>query len=235
MLIVLVMDNKAMHVQASPFVHTQPKENGLYSLEALFMKVDAANPDTVLILPDDTKITIGDEITDDLRELSRPFSAFERATREQAQADALGLLLRTSIAEGTVTDEELFRIAPAFTDREWRPGLSVAVGDIYTHEGYVWRCMAAHSTQSDWRPNLVPALWRKIEPPAEQDAPRIWQSLTDYAQGDVVYYPDAESPAYRCIQAHMSQDGWEPPNVPALWVLESSTDMVLRAVPESKP
>lgn len=22
---------------------------------------------------------------------------------------------------------------------------------------------------------------------------------------------------YRCVQAHVSQEGWEPPNVPALW------------------
>lgn len=26
---------------------------------------------------------------------------------------------------------------------------------------------------------------------------------------------------YRCVQAHVSQIGWEPPNVPALWVRTS--------------
>ncbi|MDL2319162.1 hypothetical protein LJC74_08855 [Eubacteriales bacterium OttesenSCG-928-A19] len=224
MIVVLLADDKAMHVQASPFVYTQPKENGLYSLEALFLNIDAANEDTVLILPDGTEIAEGDEITDDLRALSKPFSDFERATKEQAQADVLGLLLRNSVAEGGVTDDELLRIAPAFTDREWRPGLAVEVGDIYAHEGYIWRCVAAHTTQSDWRPNLVPALWRKIER-TEPDTPRIWQSQTDYVVDDVVYYPDADSPAYRCIQGHTSQDGWEPPNVPALWALEASMDM----------
>jgi streptogrisin C len=32
--------------------------------------------------------------------------------------------------------------------------------------------------------------------------------------GDEVVY---QSVRYRVIQAHQSQPGWEPPNVPALW------------------
>lgn len=230
MIVVLLADEKAMHVQASPFVYTQSKENGLFSLEALFLNIDAANEDTVLILPDDVEIAEGDEITDRLRELSRPFSDFKRATKEQAQADALGLLLRTSVADGNISDDELFRIAPAFADREWRPGLVVEVGDIYAHEGYIWRCVAAHTTQSDWRPNLVPDLWRKVEP-NKPDTPRIWQSQTDYVADDVVHYPDAQSPSYRCITGHTSQDGWEPPNVPALWEPHGSMDMRAEAKP----
>lgn len=215
MIVVLVLDNKAAHVQASPFVYTQPRENGLYSLEALFLKLEAANPDTVLILPDGVEIAESDEITDDHRALSRPFSMFERATKEQASADALGLLLRASVAGGTVSDDELLRIAPALEEREWRPDLNVEVGDVYGHEGYIWRCVAAHTTQTDWRPHLVAALWRRIEKTVE--GPRVWQPLTDYEADAVVHYPDEYGQEYRCVQAHMSQDGWEPPNVPALW------------------
>ena len=150
MIVVLVLDNKAAHVQASPFVYTQPRENGLYSLEALYLKMEAAAPDTVLILPDGVEISEGDEITDDLRGMARPFSLFERATKEQASADALGLLLRVSVAEGTVTDDDLLRIAPALTEREWRPALNVEVGDVYAYEGFIWRCVAAASNRFGW-------------------------------------------------------------------------------------
>lgn len=42
-----------------------------------------------------------------------------------------------------------------------------------------------------------------------------WQVGTEYAIGKRVRY---EGKLYRCVQAHTSQEGWEPPNVPALWV-----------------
>lgn len=41
-----------------------------------------------------------------------------------------------------------------------------------------------------------------------------WQPNTAYAVGALVMYNNVE---YKCIQAHTSQVGWEPPNVPALW------------------
>lgn len=209
----MILDNKAAHIQASPFVYTQEKENGLYSLEAHLLTLEAVDPATVVILPDEVEIVEGDEITEELLLMALPFSSFERATREQAAADALGLLLRTSVAEGAVSDEELLRIAPALTDREWRPELNVIEGDVYCCDGLLYRCVQAHTTQADWRPNLLLALWRRVQPKA---AVMLWQENTDYATGDVVGYPD-EMVLYTCVQGHTSQVGWEPPNIPALW------------------
>ncbi|GGP63193.1 lytic polysaccharide monooxygenase [Saccharothrix coeruleofusca] len=41
-----------------------------------------------------------------------------------------------------------------------------------------------------------------------------WAANTAYAVGSQVTYGGA---SYRCIQAHTSLTGWEPPNTPALW------------------
>ncbi|MFE1011316.1 carbohydrate-binding protein [Streptomyces sp. NPDC058794] len=41
-----------------------------------------------------------------------------------------------------------------------------------------------------------------------------WAAGRSYAAGDRVAYGGG---AYRCLQAHTSMTGWEPPNVPALW------------------
>jgi hypothetical protein len=41
-----------------------------------------------------------------------------------------------------------------------------------------------------------------------------WEPGVDYAVDDQASY---EGTVYVCIQAHTSQDGWEPPNVPSLW------------------
>ena len=41
-----------------------------------------------------------------------------------------------------------------------------------------------------------------------------WAPGVSYTVGYRAQYSDK---LYRCVQAHMSQSGWEPPNVPALW------------------
>ena len=45
-----------------------------------------------------------------------------------------------------------------------------------------------------------------------------WQAGHGYKTGDKVSYLGHD---YKCIQAHTSLVGWEPPNVPALWQLLS--------------
>lgn len=49
--------------------------------------------------------------------------------------------------------------------------------------------------------------------PPEEGTPE-WQTGVSYSIGDRVTYQGTE---YECIQAHTSQAGWQPPNVPALW------------------
>ncbi len=49
--------------------------------------------------------------------------------------------------------------------------------------------------------------------PAKADR-GAWAPNVSYAVGDTVTYNGV---VYRCIQAHTSLTGWEPPNVPALW------------------
>src|SRR5437660_9965963 len=46
-----------------------------------------------------------------------------------------------------------------------------------------------------------------------QTAP-AWQPNTAYSIGQLVTF---NGQTFKCIQAHTSQVGWEPPNVPALW------------------
>ena len=42
----------------------------------------------------------------------------------------------------------------------------------------------------------------------------LWRIGIDYEADQRIRYEDK---LYRCVQAHASQDGWEPPAVPALW------------------
>lgn len=49
----------------------------------------------------------------------------------------------------------------------------------------------------------------------------VWEADTAYSVGDRRQYDEL---LYRCVQAHTSQDGWEPPKVPALWVRTSTEE-----------
>jgi hypothetical protein len=44
-----------------------------------------------------------------------------------------------------------------------------------------------------------------------------WAPNVSYAVGALATY---NGTTYRCIQAHTSQTGWEPPNTPALWAVQ---------------
>lgn len=41
-----------------------------------------------------------------------------------------------------------------------------------------------------------------------------WKTDMEYVKDERDRY---DGILYRCVQAHTSQEGWEPPNVPALW------------------
>src|SRR6516162_3973103 len=67
---------------------------------------------------------------------------------------------------------------------------------------------------------------------AYSQAVPAWQPNTSYAVGALVTFNGQE---FKCIQAHTSQVGWEPPNVPALWQLVAgSADFSLSVASSSQ-
>jgi hypothetical protein len=59
-----------------------------------------------------------------------------------------------------------------------------------------------------------------LSPSATAQTVPNWAPNTAYAVGAHVIFQGLE---YKCLQAHTSQVGWEPPNVPALWQRVSGT------------
>ncbi len=51
-----------------------------------------------------------------------------------------------------------------------------------------------------------------------------WAVGVAYAEGDRRKYDDK---LYRCVQAHTSQEGWEPATTPALWTRTAKEDEIL--------
>lgn len=93
----------------------------------------------------------------------------EKTAGEMAMANLteLGGLVFVALAEGGQIDEvtaaehtELF--AP------WAYPVSYAAGQIRRHDGRLYKCLAAHTSQEDWGPDVAPSLWAGISDPAEE-------------------------------------------------------------------
>ena len=216
MQIVIPLEGRVRTVIRSSFVAAKRLAESQYTLSGDNFQMTGVTAEQVLILPDTVGVSEGQTVTDEMKMQALPFEGFIAVSAEEALPAVLGLLLRSAVADGKLTDEELLSVQPALEGRVWQPGLSVQVGDVYACGGFLWRCIQAHTTQSDWLPDKVPALWHKVEI-VHEDEVRVWQAGVNYAAGDEVAYPDTNGTLYACLQSHTALAGWEPPNVPALW------------------
>ena len=135
-------------------------------------------------------------------ELSADQPVFRAAARltvvDKVRADAL-------------TDEQVASVAPLFDP--WQPGLDVKVGDVLSWDGTLVEVIQAHTTQADWEPHLVPALW-KIHRTDDGTGPIPWQPGISVVAGEQVTY---DGVTYDVVQSHTTQTGWEPPATPSLF------------------
>ena len=67
----------------------------------------------VLIFPDSVDVQTNQEISPELLSQAQSLETFIALNAEDALTEALGLVLRTAVADGRITDEDLLKIAPA--------------------------------------------------------------------------------------------------------------------------
>lgn len=214
--IVIPFEGRVRTIIRSSFIAAKRTSERRYSLTGDSFQMTEVSPEQVVILPDEAGVAEGHMLTDELMMRALPMESFISTSMEEVMPELLGLVLRAAVADGRITDVELLRVAPALEGRQWQPGVEAAVGDVYTFGVYLWRCIQAHTAQENWPPDLTPALWRKVEIVPADEA-RVWAAGVDCVLGDVLAYPDKDSTRYECLQAHTSQEGWEPPDAPALW------------------
>ena len=216
MQIVIPLDDRVRTIIRSNCVIARRTGAETYNLSGTDFQMGDVRSGQVLILPDKVAVNEGDLVTDGLRIQALAIDTFIAPSAEETLSETLGLLMRTAVADGRITDAELLRVAPALEGRLWQPGIAVVAGDVYAFGAFLWKCVQPHTTQGDWSPDLTPALWHKVEIITEGET-RVWAADISYVAGDIVAYPDATSTRYECLQAHTSQTGWNPSAVPALW------------------
>ena len=50
----------------------------------------------------------------------------------------------------------------------WAAGTAYAVGHKVQHSGTLYRCIQAHTSQSDWTPSAAVSLWTRISDPTQE-------------------------------------------------------------------
>ena len=148
MQIVIPLEGRVRTVIRSSFVAAKRLTESQYTLSGDNFQMTGVTAEQVLILPDAVEVSEGQTVTDEMRMQALPFEGFIAVSAEEALPNVLGLLLRSAVADGKLTDEELLSVQPALEGRVWQPGFSVQVGDVYSYGGFLWRCIQAHAMLS---------------------------------------------------------------------------------------
>ena len=145
-------------------------------------------------------------------------NAFDKRAREANEPLAKQLTdLSTDLNEhrsyvyyhlGPNGDAAVAEVAALFPD--WTPGAKVKPGDVLAWDGTLVEVIQGHTTQADWTPDKVPALFRIHRTPEMTE----WVAGIAVAAGERFTFGGA---TYEVVQAHTTQKGWEPDKVPSLW------------------
>lgn len=70
--------------------------------------------------------------------------------------------LDTLLREDQMTADEVAALVELY--EAWQPDMVYTAGDIRSHGGTLYRIVQPHVSQSDWSPDVVPALWVRCAP-----------------------------------------------------------------------
>ena len=113
-----------------------------------------------------------------------------------------------------MTALEAIPVAPLYP--AWAVGVAYQVDDICTYDGDLYVVRRAHTSQADWQPPNVLALYRVYR----QDAETLLEWIPSESV-EVGWQRTYDGTTYECIQAHTTQSDWTPPATPALWSIVS--------------
>ena len=99
----------------------------------------------------------------------------------------------------------------------WKEDTSYAVDARIRYDDQLYKVVQAHTSQTDWTPDITPALYTPV---AEPGTIPVWVQPSGaqdaYMSGDRVHYPTAEDPVYESL---IDNNTWSPDAYPAGWQL----------------
>ena len=105
----------------------------------------------------------GDEYNSEIAAISEKLAIAEEAYerhRPLTESEALSMLLKQQVNTLEVDDQTACRMREFYP--EWVAGVAYSAGYKAQHNGRLWRCRQAHTSQEGWEPENVPALWEEL-------------------------------------------------------------------------
>lgn len=111
------------------------------------------------------------------------------------RSKALALRALIEKAAASLSDEDALNGVELFP--AWAADTSYALDVRVRYGDKLYKCVQVHTSQSEWTPPNVPALWTEVAKPGEIP---VWKQPTGaqdaYNKGDKVHYPNADGPVY---------------------------------------
>lgn len=101
------------------------------------------------------------------------------------RAEAIAYRGKIETAASTMTDEAALSAVELFP--AWEAGKTYVVNNRVRYEDTLYKCIQAHTSQSDWAPSATPALWKIVsvdeypewvQPTGAHDAYNIGDKVT---------------------------------------------------------
>lgn len=127
-------------------------------------------------------------------------------TREQLKRAVDQWLTDRREALDKLTDDVAVDVVVLF--EPWKPNCNYIADQRIRYADKLYRCVQSHTSQADWTPDAVPALWTEVPKPGEIP---VWKQPTGaqdaYMIGDKVHYPTKDDPVYIST---VDNNVWEP-------------------------
>lgn len=96
------------------------------------------------------------------------------------------MIIKSVINNLTVDDNTALRMVEFYP--EWTTGTDYSAGFKVQHNGTLYKCLQAHTSQADWTPEAAPSLWTKVLIPDPDTVPEWEQpdNTNPYSKGDKV-------------------------------------------------
>lgn len=137
------------------------------------------------------------EILAQIREKSRPLT----------EGEVITMLLPQLIQSIAVDDSTALRMMSFYP--EWEPGKAYAIGNKLTRSGKLYKVLQAHTAQTGWEPENVPAMFTEIcethsgelDDPIPYSGNMALEKGKYYIQNDVIYLctRDSINPVYHAL------------------------------------
>lgn len=136
----------------------------------------------------------------------------ERYDSLELDLDKTKKATRKLVFVSDLSQEELDDLMDLYED--WEVGESVNVGDIRKYSNKLYRVIQAHTTQSDWTPDIVPALFTKVQPPEViREIPDPVTAAEKFAKGEKGTWNG------KVYESTIENNVWTPTAYPAGWKL----------------